>query len=137
MTEQLLTLPIGLIRPHPPNPPPHPGGLSELAASVRAAGAVSPPPGRAGPPRQVPPPPTPRRNLGDLSELAASIRSAGLLQPLLVRPATAIEYRLLDGHRRLAAAKAAGLRTVPALCRDAPLTVVALATGHKRPLSPM
>lgn len=52
------------------------------------------------------------RNLGDLRELAESLRQDGVLQPLLVHR-VGDDVEVLDGHRRLAAARIAGLRTVP------------------------
>jgi ParB family chromosome partitioning protein len=47
----------------------------------------------------------PRRRLRNVDELAASIRAYGLLQPLVVREIgrQSGEYRLVAGHRRLAA----------------------------------
>jgi len=56
-----------------------------------------------------------------LEELASSIARHGVLQPLVVESGEAGRYRLLIGQRRLAAARAAGLGTVPALVLDAPL----------------
>src|SRR3990167_4474596 len=50
-----------------------------------------------------------RVDMGDLTELTASIKDRGVLQPLIVQE----DGTLVDGHRRLAAAKAAGLKTVP------------------------
>ena len=50
---------------------------------------------------------------GDVDDLAASIRAQGILQPLLVTP----EGVVVAGHRRLAAARLAGLDAVPALAR--------------------
>lgn len=55
-----------------------------------------------------------RRDLGDLRELAASIAEVGILQPLLVEDRVS-RGRVLAGHRRLAAARMAGLRRVPCL----------------------
>lgn len=53
-----------------------------------------------------------RTDLGDLRELTASIAADGVLQALLAhKRGNALE--LLDGHRRLAAARLAGLKTVP------------------------
>jgi len=49
-----------------------------------------------------------------LEELAASIRAQGVLQPLLVTPQGVV----VAGHRRLAAARLAGLETVPVLVHD-------------------
>jgi ParB family chromosome partitioning protein len=51
--------------------------------------------------------------------LAASVRSQGLLQPVVVRPRAAGGFELIAGERRWRAARDAGLRTVPALLRDA------------------
>ena len=65
-----------------------------------------------------PHPDNPRRDLGDLAELTESIRERGILQNLTVvrHPfAEKEEYTVVIGHRRLEAAKRAGLATVP--CR--------------------
>lgn len=59
----------------------------------------------------------PRRTVGNVDDLAASITAHGLLEPLVVAPMNGSEYRLIAGHRRLAAAKQAGIRAVPALLR--------------------
>ena len=58
-----------------------------------------------------------RDDLDDLGDLAASIRTHGLLQPITVQPA-GDRYRLVAGHRRTAAARLAGMVTVPAVIRD-------------------
>ncbi len=60
----------------------------------------------------------PRRSMDTaaLAELTASIRTKGVLQPVLVRP-NGKGFELVAGHRRLAAAKAAGLQTIPAIAR--------------------
>ena len=55
----------------------------------------------------------------DLEELTASIREHGVIQPLIVSPGTGGSYTLIAGERRLEAAKRAGLRTVPAIFRQA------------------
>lgn len=55
-----------------------------------------------------------RTNLGDLRPLAASIKKYGVLQPLVVER-RGEGFRLRAGHRRLAAAKIAGLGRVPAV----------------------
>ena len=52
----------------------------------------------------------------ELRELVDSVREKGVLQPLLVRP-TAEGYELVAGERRLRAAQAAGIETVPAVVR--------------------
>ena len=70
-----------------------------------------------------------RTDLGDVTELAASIRSVGLLEPIVVVPVTAEAgdgkngndktggYRIIAGHRRVAAAIAAKQPTVPCVVR--------------------
>ena len=56
----------------------------------------------------------PRKDLGDISELASSIKEKGVMQNLTVIPGTKDDtYTVIIGHRRLAAAKAADLETVP------------------------
>ena len=64
----------------------------------------------------------PRKDIGDIKELTKSIKKNGLMQNLTVVPghwenelAYTNGYTLLIGHRRYAAAKAAGLTEVP--CR--------------------
>ena len=52
-----------------------------------------------------------------MQELTASVRTHGVLQPLLVRK-NERGYELIAGHRRLAAAQAAGLERVPVIIRD-------------------
>lgn len=76
-------------------------------------------------------PDNPRKDLGDLTELAESIKLNGILQNLTVVPwfsaitrAPADDgkmdgyYRAVIGHRRLAAAKLAGLTEVPCVISD-------------------
>lgn len=58
-----------------------------------------------------------RRNVGNVTELAASIRSIGVLEPLLVTPAVD-GFAVVAGHRRLAAARKAGLEVVPCVVRE-------------------
>jgi len=52
----------------------------------------------------------------ELEELVGSIREKGVLQPILVRPAES-GYELVAGERRLRAAQAAGVETVPAIVK--------------------
>lgn len=59
-----------------------------------------------------PSPANPRSAVRDVSELAKSMRSVGVVQELKVRR-QGERYELIHGHRRLAAAKLAGLATVP------------------------
>jgi len=67
--------------------------------------------------------PNPRQPRGaldpeELEDLSTSIREHGVLQPLLVtRPVDRDGFELIAGHRRLQAARMAGLRTVPAILR--------------------
>lgn len=56
-----------------------------------------------------PNPDNPRKDLGDLTELTESIKKNGVMQNLTVMPDTDGKYLVLIGHRRMAAAKAAGL----------------------------
>lgn len=60
-----------------------------------------------------------REGVGSVTELADSIRVHGILQPLTVQPHPTRpgHFELLAGHRRRAAALAAGLVTVPAVVR--------------------
>ena len=78
-----------------------------------------------------PHPDNPRKELGDLSELADSIKASGVLQNLTIIPSYQVDavaeqiqsgeipaadddqYVVIIGHRRLAAAKLAGLTEVP------------------------
>ena len=55
----------------------------------------------------------------DLEELADSIREHGIIQPLIVSQGEGESYTLIAGERRLQAAKQVGLRTVPAILRQA------------------
>jgi ParB family chromosome partitioning protein len=69
--------------------------------------------------RITPNPRQPRTAMDEaaLAELADSIREHGILQPLIVTHAGS-GYTLVAGERRWRAARAAGLRTVPALVKD-------------------
>lgn len=63
----------------------------------------------------LPHPDNPRKDLGDLTELADSIKANGIFQNLTVVPVDADweTFTVVIGHRRLAAAKLAGLQEVP------------------------
>lgn len=72
-------------------------------------------------------PDNPRKDLGDLTELADSIKAKGIMQNLTVVPFKsrtnpkfngAGRYTVVIGHRRLAAAKMAGLTEVPCVIVD-------------------
>jgi ParB/RepB/Spo0J family partition protein len=59
-----------------------------------------------------------RTDLGDLTELASSIASLGILEPLVVTTAENGRYQVVCGARRLAAAIAVGLESVPVVVRE-------------------
>lgn len=72
-----------------------------------------------------PHPDNPRKDLGDLTELAESIKVNGILQNLTVVPLLGNitgdptgRYTVVIGHRRMAAAKLAGLAEVPCIISD-------------------
>lgn len=72
-----------------------------------------------------PHPQNPRKDLGDLSELTENIKVNGILQNLTVVPRLGEItkehigfYTVVVGHRRLAAAKLAGLSEVPCIVAD-------------------
>ena len=56
----------------------------------------------------------------EMDDLTESIREHGIMSPLLVRPLedSPGEYELISGHRRLHAAKLAGLVAVPTFVRE-------------------
>lgn len=64
-----------------------------------------------------PHPDNPRKNIGDVTDLAASIKANGLLSPLSVVP-NGSRFRVIAGHRRLAACKQAGTGAVPCFVLD-------------------
>lgn len=64
-----------------------------------------------------PHPDNPRKQIGDVTDLAASIKANGLLSPLSVVP-HGQRYRVIAGHRRLAACKQAGTGAVPCFVLD-------------------
>lgn len=75
----------------------------------------------------VPNPRQPRQKLDPaaLQELADSIREHGLIQPLIVtaasadQQATGVQFQLIAGERRWAAARLAGLNAVPVIVKEA------------------
>ena len=69
------------------------------------------------------------RNDAEMDALAESIREHGILSPLIVRPLEDApgEYEVVSGHRRLFAAKAAGLHEVPAMIRALDRDAAAIA----------
>jgi ParB family chromosome partitioning protein len=83
-----------------------------------------------------PNPDQPRKVLGDLRELTDSIREKGVLEPLLVRYVPREDaYHIISGERRYHAARAAGLREVPAIEKmadDAETLEIALIENMQR-----
>lgn len=100
-----------------------------------------------------PHPHNPRHDIADLGELVKSIKAQGIRQNLLLvaqpaRPIGPARYTAVIGHRRLAAAKKAGLKEVPAVvaeltdaeqlelmlvenCQRMDLTVIEEAEGYQ------
>jgi ParB family chromosome partitioning protein len=121
--------PVSLV----PAPAPAEGALGVPGAQLRevAVGDV------------VPNPKQPRQVFDDeaLEELSHSVREFGLLQPIVVRENAAGGYELIMGERRLRAARAAGLETVPAIVRDttddAMLRDALLENIHRVQLNPL
>jgi len=66
-------------------------------------------------------PDNPRKDIGDIAELAESVKRDGIRQNLTVIPYEQ-GYRCLIGHRRLAAAKLAGLDQVPCVIEKSDMT---------------
>ena len=54
----------------------------------------------------------------DIAELSESVREHGVLQPIRVRPVGNGRYQIIAGHRRVAASRAAGRRTIPSIIAD-------------------
>jgi ParB family chromosome partitioning protein len=77
----------------------------------------------------------------EIDQLATSLLDVGMLQPLVVRPLGDDRYELVAGERRMRAAIAAGLPTVPAIVRateDADLLKEALVENiHRVQLNPL
>ena len=53
-----------------------------------------------------------------MDELVESIRANGVLTPVIVRPDDEGTYEMISGHRRLHAAKRAGLEKIPAIVKE-------------------
>ena len=77
-----------------------------------------------------------------MDALVKSIEDYGILTPLTVRPLreTKTEYEVIAGHRRLHAAKRAGIQEVPAhvlyLDRDAAAVILVDSNLHREHLLP-
>ncbi len=52
-----------------------------------------------------------------MKDLVQSIKDNGILMPVLVRPDDEGSYEMISGHRRMHAAKLAGLETIPAIIK--------------------
>lgn len=59
-----------------------------------------------------------RRVYRNMDGLIASVKAVGLVEPLTVTPEATDTYRIVTGHRRYRAAKAAGLAMVEVLIRE-------------------
>ena len=53
-----------------------------------------------------------------MDELVESIKANGVLSPVLVRPDDEGSYEMISGHRRMHAAKLAGLTLIPAIIKE-------------------
>ncbi len=53
-----------------------------------------------------------------MEELVESIKTNGVLTPVLVRPDNKGGYEMISGHRRMHAAKLAGLEVIPAIVKE-------------------
>ncbi len=62
----------------------------------------------------------PRKSFDDdkLNELSKSIVQNGVIEPIIVRPADDNAYELVAGERRFRAAVKAGLKSIPAICKQ-------------------
>lgn len=58
------------------------------------------------------------RDDDEMDELIESVKENGVLSPVLLRTTSKGSYQMVSGHRRLRAAKRAGLKTIPAIVRD-------------------
>jgi ParB-like partition proteins len=76
-----------------------------------------------------------------LDDLTASVREHGVLQPILVRPETGDRYQLIAGERRLRAARAVGLKIIPALIEEiddeTALEIAVIENLQREDLSPL
>ena len=76
----------------------------------------------------------------EMKELVESIQKNGILTPLMIRKFEDNKYELISGHRRLFAAKKAGLEKVPAFIydidRDAAAIMVVDSNLHREHILP-
>lgn len=112
------------ITPSSPSPaPPIAVPSEDIPAELSTSIGVGAMPGALQLPVEsiVPNPHQPRSQFdeGKLKELAASITEHGIVQPITVTRLADGTFELIAGERRFQAAKLAGLKTVPALVREA------------------
>ena len=76
----------------------------------------------------------------EMAALSESIRDSGILSPLIVRPTEENQYEIISGHRRLYAARKAGLTDIPvlicALDRDAAAIALVDSNLHREHILP-
>ena len=53
-----------------------------------------------------------------MEDLVESVKERGVVTPVLLRPLGNDQYEMISGHRRMHAAKRAGLQTIPAIVRE-------------------
>lgn len=53
-----------------------------------------------------------------MQDLIKSIQEHGVITPVLLRPTETNHYEMISGHRRMYAARKAGLSTIPAIVRE-------------------
>lgn len=93
--------------------------------------------------RIVPSPSNIRERLRGVEELAAQFREVGVLQAIILTPAGRADGRLtiVDGHRRYAAARLAGLPAIPATARKAATQadriLLMLVAGNHQQVTPL
>ncbi|SEL24877.1 chromosome segregation DNA-binding protein [Blastococcus sp. DSM 46786] len=125
--------PVSLVPSPPPSPAAEADTVGVPGAQLREVSVED----------VVPNPKQPRQVFDDeaLDELTHSIKEFGLLQPIVVRESEGGRYELIMGERRLRAARAAGLGTVPAIVRDttddAMLRDALLENIHRVQLNPL
>lgn len=139
LTDQLIA--TGTMTPD--DAPAAPAKPAAPASPAPAAGQPAGGPGEALISRVHPHQRNIRTELGDLEETAASIVAHGILQPITVEamPGMPGHWRVIAGHRRLAAAKAAGLKAVPITVREPdgaePEELMLIENCHRRDLNMM
>lgn len=95
-------------------------------------------------------PDNPRHDVGDITDITASAKDRGILEPLIValpyegmKSIGKASYLLIAGHRRLAAAKKARLKTVPVIVRHDwttrgdQVSAMMIENLHRRDLTPI